>query len=53
MYDNVFEDNDCVINDKANRRGKATQRHQVERLADQPKEQDGNRDRDWNDNPGY
>ncbi len=52
MNDDVFHDNDGVVDDQADGRGEAAKCHQVEALADDPEEEDGDRDGDRDDQAG-
>ena len=48
MKHNVFDDDDSIVDDQANRRGKATEGHQIEALSQSVEEEkgDGDGDRD-------
>ena len=52
MDNDVLNDDDGVIDDETDGSGEAAERHQVEALADGPKEQDGDGDRYGNDETG-
>ncbi len=49
MEDDVFDDNDGVVDDETNGRGEAAEGHEVEALADGPERKDGDGDGDGDD----
>ena len=52
MQDDVFDDDDGVVDDEADGGGEAAEGHQVEALADDPEEEDGDGDGDRDDETG-
>src|SRR6202011_2766371 len=50
--DDVLDDDDGVIDDQTDGGGEAAQRHEVERLSDDPEEEDGDGDGDGNNQAG-
>ncbi len=52
MENDVFDDDDGVIDNQTDRSGESTEGHQVEAFADDPKEEDGDGDCDRDDEAG-
>ena len=52
MEDDVFDNDNGIVDDQADGRGEAAEGHEVEAFAEQPQRQDGDGDGDGNDEAG-